>query len=787
MVVPAGMGNNVAMAFGIRAILAKHRPRRGGTGHARDAVVAAALILAGCGAEPEVAAPVPVAAEFVGGASCAGCHEDEAASFASSHHALAMQPATAASVLGDFDDAEYVYNNVTTRFFRRDGEFVVSTDGPDGEIAEFTVTHSFGVEPLQQYLVALGDGRWQALGLAWDARPANEGGQRWFHLYPDEQVDAADPLHWTGIYQNWNMMCADCHSTDLVKSYALDTDSFATNFSSVNVDCEACHGPSSLHAADPAVPPPVAGGEGHTWVFNPGESIASRRPAATHDGGVGFGGQVENCARCHSRRTQLGDDFVAGDALLDAYRPEFLSEGLYHADGQILDEVYVYGSFVQSAMARAGVVCSDCHDPHSTELKLEGNGVCAQCHLASVYDEPDHHRHEASTAAAECVSCHMRAETYMVVDPRRDHSFRVPRPDLSLELESPNACNDCHADESAEWAAARVAEWYPDGRANEPHFGQALHAARHYEADARERLIALIEDADQPGIARATAVRLLGGRMAPGDVDVIRRALDEDEPLLVLAAIESVADIAREQRVDLVQRFLTDDRLALRTAAARSLVTAQELLSPRRQGDLAAAITEYLGIQAFNSDRPEGMLNAGNLALDQGLYDDAELLYSTAIERYPFYAALYINLADLHRLRGRSTQAEATLRAGLAASPDQSGLRLALGFALVRQGSPAAALTEFRLAAELAPEEPYYQYVLAISENDSGATEEAIARLSATAEQYPGYREPLYALATMLRDAGEFEAAAGYAERLVALMPGDGDALALLRDLEQQL
>jgi tetratricopeptide (TPR) repeat protein len=782
------MGNNDGMAFGIRAILAKHR-RRSVARRAPYLAIVSWLALAACDADRDNLQAVASAAdaEFVGGAACGECHADEVAAWAGSHHDLAMQPADAASILADFDDAEFTYAGVTTRFFRRDDEFRVSTDGTDGEIAEFTVTHSFGVEPLQQYLVAFDDGRRQALGVAWDTRPAEAGGQRWFHLHADDEVDHADPLHWTGIYQNWNTMCADCHSTDLAKGYALDSDAFATTFGSVDVDCEACHGPSSLHIENPSVPPPAAGGEDHTWVFDPGASIAARRPAAATDGGAGFGGQVETCARCHSRRTQLTDNFVAGDALLDGYRPELLIEGLYHADGQILDEVYVYGSFVQSAMAHAGVVCSDCHDPHSADLVAEGNALCGQCHLASVFDQPAHHRHEGGTRAAECTSCHMRAETYMQVDPRRDHSFRVPRPDLTVETGSPNACNDCHADETPEWATVRVAEWFPDGRSTEPHFGQALHAARTYRADARERLVALIENPEEPGIARATAVRLLAGRMAPGDIAVVGRALDQDEPLLVLAAIEAVADIARERRVELVQRFLTDDRLALRAAAARSLVTAQELLSPRRQADLAAAIEDYLAIQAFNSDRPEGLLNAGTLAIDQGLYDDAELLYTTAIERYPYYAALYVNLADLHRLEGRPDAAEATLRAGLEASPDRSGLRLALGFALVREGRAAEALAEFRRAVELVPDEPYYRYVLAVAENDNGDSEAALAQLKATHERFPGYREPLFALATMLRDAGDFEAAADYAARLVDLMPDDSAARSLLRALEQRL
>ena len=409
---------------------------------AATAAIAAVLAL-GCDSAVETEPSEPnlnsVSAQFVGGAACATCHADEAALWRDSHHDLALQAASPATVLGNFDDAEFVYANTTTSFFSRGDERWVETDGPDGSLQEFRVTHAIGIEPLQQYLVELPDGRYQTLSIAWDTRPAESGGQRWFHLYPDEQIDSDDPLHWTGTYQSWNTTCAECHSTDLRKNYDSSGNRFDTTFASIDVDCEACHGPGSIHASDPTVPPPAATSVARAWVFRDGASIASLADDAPRSN------EIEVCAQCHSRRSQLTDDYEPQDAFLDGFRPTLLDAGLYHADGQILDEVYVYGSFLQSAMASAGVTCSDCHEPHSTALRASGNDVCARCHLTSTFDTPQHHHHAANSPGSQCVSCHMRAETYMGVDPRRDHSFRVPRPDLSTRLQSPNACNDCHA------------------------------------------------------------------------------------------------------------------------------------------------------------------------------------------------------------------------------------------------------------------------------------------------------------------------------------------------------
>ena len=420
---------------------------------------------AAAGADPPAA--------FIGAAACAGCHTSQFDARKGSHHARAMQLVTTATVLGDFADASLEDFGVTTTFFRNGGRFMVRTDGPDGTLHDYPVAYTFGVYPLQHYLIAFPGGRLQALGIAWDSRPKDQGGQRWFQLYPGQQLKPGEPLHWTGRDQTWNYQCAGCHSTDL-KNYDLAANACATSWTDLDVACEGCHGPGSLHIAwakahakDGAYPSGTdATRMGLTnWLkstdsshceMNPETGISRRTEKLVST-------ELETCAACHSLRKVIAHNTRPGAPYLEGYLPALLESGLYHADGQIDGEVYEYGSFLQSRMHAAGVTCSNCHDPHSAKLRAEGNALCAQCHLPEKFDVASHYHHRPGNAGAQSVNCHMPTKNYMIVDARRDHSIRVLRSDLSVALGHPNACNQCHADRSAQWAAETVGGWYPGG------------------------------------------------------------------------------------------------------------------------------------------------------------------------------------------------------------------------------------------------------------------------------------------------------------------------------------
>ena len=571
---------------------------------------------------------VPEPPRFVGREACQGCHPEPAESWSGSHHDLAMQEAREETVLGDFSGSTFTRGGVTSEFFRREGKYFVRTDGPNGELEDYEVRYTFGVTPLQQYLIEFPGGRVQVLGICWDSRPREKGGQRWFHIYPDEIIDHEDPLHWTGRYQNWNFMCAECHSTNLERNYNLEKNTYATTWSEINVSCEACHGPGSLHVrwaeAVARGEKPVGGekrglvvtlkdGAPASWEFtDPEKGTAKRVPPRTAHA------QVEACSRCHSRRSQVRPEYVHGRPLLDTHRIRVLEDPLYYSDGQIRDEVYVYGSFLQSRMYHQGVTCSDCHDPHSLRV-ADGNAPCLRCHLPTKFDTREHHFHRKDGPGGSCLDCHMPSRKYMVVDPRRDHSIRIPRPDLSVKLGTPNACNQCHTDQTAPWAAAAVEKWYGEKKETAPHFGEVLHAGRTGDPGALKGLIRLSGDATQPGIARASALLLL--RSYPGQASrvTIAGALADPDPLVRSAALNALEIIPPENRLSLAFGLLEDPLRSVRADAVRALApVSRPLLSFEQNMAFNRAYREAVDSELVNAERPEAHLALGVLYTRRG-------------------------------------------------------------------------------------------------------------------------------------------------------------------------
>ena len=630
---------------------------------------------------------------YVDEADCAGCHQDAYAAWTGSHHDLAMQPATAETVLGDFDAATFTHLGVTTRFFRRGDRFFVNTEGPDGEPADFELTYTFGVDPLQQYLAPFPGGRLQSLTIAWDTAQ-----RRWFPLYPDERIAPDDPLHWTGRYQNWNLMCAACHSTDLRKRYDSESDRYETTWAEMDVGCQACHGPGAAHvelartgATDPGTPQAW----GLVAPFSPGA------PAV----------EVDTCAPCHSRREPLTPVAAHGGPLLDDYLPALLGEGLYHPDGQIMDEVYVYGSFVQSRMHAAGVRCSNCHDPHSLDLRAAGNALCTQCHRDNPverfpmlepgrYDTPDHHRHDSGSAGARCVNCHMPARTYMGVDPRRDHSFRVPRPDLSVSLGAPNACTGCHTDRDDAWAADRVAGWAAAPPA--PHIADLIAAGRAGRPEAAEGLAALVSDPAQPAIVRATGLDLLV-RFGPRGLAAAQAALRDDDPLVRQTAVRGLEPLAPPARLAALEPLLADPVRGVRIEAARVLADVWSGAAETATPALATAVAEYLQALTAAADTPAAHLSLGVTRQRQQALDLAEREYRTALTLDPWFTPARFNLANLLNGRGRNPEAETVLRDGLEHAPDEGELHYSLGLLLAEDDRLQEAADSLGRAAALVP------------------------------------------------------------------------------------
>ncbi len=734
------------------------------------------ILQLGCSRKADEPAPPPVVdraesrargtATYVGTGACVTCHEEQHDEWLGSHHDLSMQRATSETVLGDFSDVRARYYQETARFFR-DGEgFAVEALGADGRRARFDVVYTFGVEPLQQYLVEIEPGRLQAFPFAWDTRAEADGGQRWFHLQPDEYIEPGDPLHWTGPMYNWNHACADCHSTAVKKGYDRATKRYSTEYFEIDVGCEACHGAGSRHVelyerdatrahVDTGFERRFAPPEQRKWSFVDGHSIAVRASGPKR-------ADPEACAPCHSRRADLGGDH---DAFHDRYRLALLDEHLYFDDGQIDDEVFVYGSFVQSKMHAAGVVCGDCHDGHSTKLRVEGNLLCARCHRGDVYDDPGHHFHETGNPGSLCTDCHMPQRTYMVNDDRADHRFGVPRPALSARIGAPDACTGCHANRTAAWAENQIAKRI-ETRAPHP-FADVLHAARNQQPGAEQGLLEIVSDGDAPPIVRATALqelRNLGSPMLPA---LLLRAAHDDSPVVRRTVAVAARDLRPEERAEIVPPLLRDRARTVRVEAVAALLGVDARgWSPRDQAALKRATTEYLEARSFNADRAEGLVDLAHVAALAGDFEHAEENLREALDLDPTFTAAYVNLADLFRSQQRDQEAASVLRIGLTQAADGPAVEFALGLALVRLQQRDDALTHLRRAYELRPETVRFGYVYAVAQYDSGKRDAALRTLGEIHRRYPGNRSVLQLLVGYNQQMGRTKAAERYAAKL---------------------
>lgn len=790
--------------------------------------------IVGCGDEATAGLP-----DFVGTDVCATCHLAEAEQWRGSHHDLAMQDATPETVLGDFGGTRHESTGAAWTLSRTDGAYFARAEGtgraPDALQAplDHLVSYTFGVFPLQQYLVRLPGGRYQMLPIAWDSRPAAEGGQRWFDVRAEEDAQhrfaaddradppAADPAqHWTGPDLTWNSMCAACHSTGLMKNYLPATDSFSTEWAELDVSCEACHGPGSEHVrwaeavgADSSLPPAPEGArdrgllvhfEPHdptAWTPDPSTGTALPREEPDRDG------QLDACGRCHSRRTAITTRYRHGEPLLDTHQPALLEDGLYFADGQIREEVYVWGSFVQSAMYRAGVSCNDCHDAHSLEVRGEGNAVCTGCHAPARFDAVGHHFHEAGTEGALCVSCHMPARTYMGVDARRDHSFRVPDPAVAEAVGAPDPCTTCHAGMTGAEAAAEIAsrlDGVPIRRTE--HHAEAIAAARQDDPRSLPGLYAVLHDPKAPAITRATALTLLGANRSPQRAAAVRRGVRDPDPIVRMGALRGIRLAPWPELAAIAVTLLEDSvrtvRLAAVEAVPMSALRSAAIAGKATRGANSGAdpvtnsesplraegrspVAEYREAQLASAERPEAQLNLAWLALALGAPAEAEEALETAIALDPAFVPAYVNLADLYFRTGRDPDGELLLRSAIELSPGSADARHALGLLLIRNGRTDEAMPLLQRAAELEVPGTRYSYVYAVALQSAGDTATARAVLEQTLERRPLDRDVLLAVAVLHRDGGRTAEALRYARALANAHPFDPAGPALIAELER--
>lgn len=696
---------------------------------------------------------------YIGSPACDSCHQPEFLSWSKSHHSWAWRAPTAGNVLGDFEAQELIHKGGTARFSRRDGRYFVEADGPQGRPTEYEVRAAVGVEPLQQYLVETEPGRLQALDFAWDTVQ-----MRWYHLYPDDDHKAGDGLHWTGPYKNWNARCAECHATGFEKNYDPLTKTYESVQAEIGVGCEACHGPAEAHVAWADSP---AAFEASRWAGV--GSIGLSLHYSTEDADV----EIQQCAGCHSRREPIGASSpTPGSPFADNYRLALLREGLYHADGQMLDEVYVFGSFLQSRMYTRGVRCSNCHNPHSANLVAEGNAVCTQCHspagnpkfptlrMAS-YDAPVHHFHKVGASGSQCVSCHMPMQVYMVVDGRRDHSFQVPRPDLSVLIGTPNACTTCHTDHEPEWAVAQVTSWYPAGRTNTAHYGTVLSAARSgVDEYVRDQLLALATNDEFPVILRASALSLLSAAQSSHVAEATAHLLENESPLVRAAAIRLQRGAPVHARAQRVLPLLADPMRSVRIEGARLFLDLPVVnYPPDIKITVESAMSEYQASLIAKADFPETQMVIGGTAMVLRNWRIAERAFREAVSMDQQMVDAWFMIARLQMNRRDLAAAETTLLEAIEAVPKNGNLHHALSSVLSLAGKDRAALPPLERASCLLTDDPVVLGDLGMLLSRLGEHERAVLVLDRARQDGAHPPEILYALASSQLALGNHQAA----------------------------
>jgi predicted CXXCH cytochrome family protein len=681
-----------------------------------------------------LAAEKPLA-EFVGSDQCLECHQQEYTDWRESDHHQAMLPADQGSVRGDFDDVKVVFHGIETRFFQDQDIFKVETADPDGKRGTFSVNYTFGHYPVQQYLVDIGNGHLQALNVAWDNRNAAEGGQRWYHLQADEDIDSEHPFFWTRHSQNANSRCIECHGTDVRKNYDAESKSYATRWSEVGIGCESCHGAASKHVAlakdkrlsetetgfGKKIQPRLA------WAFRGNDDIAS--PSGDKDDSF-----IDTCGGCHSRRSSIGDIKPLA-AYHDQYRLALLDQGLYFADGQIDDEVFVLGSFLQSKMHQKGVTCNNCHNPHSGKLIAEDNALCAQCHKPSAFDTQSHHHHLPGSTGALCANCHMPERIYMTVDPRRDHSFVIPDPWQASDNGAPNACINCHQDKTSQWAAVAMKNWGLDQKRNTwAQINQGL--------DQQDALVfrAYAQNPPYSGLSAIRQATLLGklaafpSRLA---IETASAQLANPDPLIRRAAVSALAGLPLQLRWQLLNRLIDDPVKSIRLEVASHLADALPQIQGRDAERLGALIDEYRASLAFNADTPAGQLALGNLEQQLGYSILAEKAYRKALEIESHFVPALINLADLYRAIGSDGEARELLELALEVAPDNANANHAYGLYLVRAGQTKKALKYLQTAVYQPDTRPRHVYVYAVALDSRGQTAAAMELIEEQSQRWP--------------------------------------------------
>lgn len=670
--------------------------------------------------QPQVAPAVPENS-YTGSASCQSCHAKEHTDWLGSHHYMAMQPANDSTVSGNFNNAIFIADGVTNRFFKKDGKYFINTEDETGANRDMEILFTFGVEPLQQYLVAFPGGKMQATRASWDTKA-----QKWFHQYPGQKLPHGDWLHWTGNGQNWNTMCASCHSTNVKKGYDTETDTYKTTYNEINVSCESCHGPGKNHI-DYVQGSKYKNGEKVTGSFLLLHPYANRM------------NEINTCGYCHARRADITENIHPGEEVLNDFIPELPATPFFYADGQMNDEDYNYTSFLQSKMYQRGVQCTHCHNPHSGKLKLDGPTVCGQCHAATQYQSEAHSLHKAGTKGVNCISCHMPSKMYMGNDLRHDHSFRIPRPDMTVKYGVPNTCNACHSDQTAKWAMEAIEKGY--GKKPAYHWSEDLAEGSRLQSEAGNHLVKLMADSSVPNIARAAAIRYLGQLAAANTLPNILKHLQDSSAIVRHTALQVLRNFPPQNWLQYAAPLFSDKVLGVRIAAANLYVDIpQQQIPSQHFPAFTQAKNQLLQYMIFQTDFAQGNLLAGDYFGRTQDPNRAVFFYSRAIEKDSQLVNARVNLASILNQLGKNDEALYQLNVSAKIQPESDHIHFTMGLLYAEMKELEKAEKSLKKASEINPNNvrALYNYGLLLANRQKVAEAEAIYKKALKADPTNG-------------------------------------------------
>ena len=727
-------------------------------------------------------------AVFTGGKACIECHQKEYRLWKGSDHDSAMEVASDTSVRGNFNNAEFTFNRKTSKFYKRGGKFYVYTEGQGGIMKEFQITYTFGIRPLQQYLIPFEKGKYQCLPIAWNTLE-----KKWFHMaamvYKPDDLKPDNWLYWTNQAQNWNSMCAECHSTNLQKNFDLRTKSYHTTWQDINVNCEACHGPGSAHIEWARLPELARPQDNNTGLIVKTSKITSRQ-------------YVESCAPCHARRSSTGPYDYTHNEFLNYAIPQLPTRPTYNIDGQIRDEDYEYGSFSQSKMYMKDVRCGDCHDPHSLKRKFEGNALCTQCHRADEYDTFNHHMHkskgESGTSFVNklgrklgpgdgnlCRDCHMPGRYYMGVDRRFDHSLRIPRPDLSIQLGTPNACTNCHDDKTDQWALRNVNKWY--GEWKRSHYASILADAASGKSGADSGLLRIINSNLYPEIIRATAIGYLSIYPSAKAQGAVRKSMNDPDPMLRHTAVENFIIADSTELFRILVPLLNDPVKSVRMEAAYRLSAFRKTAYNEIQYPLfLKALDEYKSSQEYVADFPTGRYNLGNYYSKIKDLAKAEENYAEAISIDNLFYPAKINLAVIYYQQGKTDPAEKLFHDLIKNHPDVADGYYYLALLYGEQKKFAEAIALLETASTKPNANPRILYNLGLLYQITSQNDKCEAILVKGLKSDPCNFDFLYALFAFHMKQNNRMKAAPYIEKLRSCFPNEKQVQDLFNDFARR-